>query len=132
MRTITIRLKPGQDLYAELDRFVQSGNVEAGCVLCSVGSLTHARLRLANRDTLSDFDGHFEIVSLTGTLSMHGSHLHVSISDEDGQTLGGHLSEGCIVYTTVELVLAVFDDVIYRRELLPNDSGYEELVVLPR
>ncbi len=132
MRTRTIRLKPGQDLYAELDRFVRSGGVEAGCVLCSVGSLTHARLRLANRDTLSDFGGHFEIVSLTGTLSTHGSHLHMSISDEDGRTLGGHLAEGCIVYTTVELVVAIFDDVIYRRELLPNDSGYEELVVVPR
>src|SRR5512143_156531 len=123
MQTSTFRLKPGQDLYAELEDFVHSGSVEAGCVLCSVGSLTHARLRLANRDAPSDFGGHFEIVSLTGTLSTHGSHLHMSISDEEGRTLGGHLVQGCTVYTTVELVVANFEDVIYRRELLPDDSG---------
>ncbi len=49
-----------------------------------------------------------------------------------GMTGGGHLAQGCTAYTTVELAVAVFDGVIYRRELLPDDSGYEELVVVPR
>jgi predicted DNA-binding protein with PD1-like motif len=53
----------------------------------------------------------------------------MSISDEDGKTLGGHLGPGCKIYTTAEIVLAAFEDVIYKRELLENDSGYEELVV---
>src|SRR5512142_390620 len=132
MRTTSIRLRPAQDLYGEIDHFLQANGVEAGCVLCSVGSLRHARLRLADREQASDLDGPFEIVSLTGTLSTHGSHLHISISDGDGRTTGGHLLPGCSVYTTVELVLASFDDVIYKRELLPNDSGYEELVIYPR
>ena len=57
----------------------------------------------------------FEIVSVTGTVSIHGSHIHVSISDEDGKTIGGHLVSGCKIYTTVEIVLAVFDDVVYKR-----------------
>jgi predicted DNA-binding protein with PD1-like motif len=97
-------------------------------VLSGVGSLAHARLRLANRDLDSEYDGHFEIVSITGTVSIHGSHLHIAVSDGDGKTIGGHMESGCKIYTTAEIVIAVFNDVIYEREFA-EDSGYEELVV---
>jgi len=129
MRSFTFRLKPGQDLFDSIEGFVKENSILAGCVLSSVGSFTHATLRLANREYNNEYEGHFEIVSMTGTVSVNGSHLHISISDGDGVTVGGHLVSGCKIYTTAEIVLAVFDDVIYQRELLENDSGYEELVV---
>ena len=129
MKTHTFRLKPGQDLFDSVESFAADNNIEAGCVLSSVGSLTHAVLRLANRGYHSEYEGHFEIVSMTGTVAMSGSHIHVSISDGDGVTIGGHLVSGCKIYTTAEIVLAEFDDLVYKRELLENDSGYEELVV---
>jgi predicted DNA-binding protein with PD1-like motif len=66
---------------------------------------------------------------MTGTVAVSGSHIHAAISDGDGVTIGGHLVSGCKIYTTAEIVLAVFDDVVYARELLEDDSGYEELVV---
>ena len=132
MRTYTFRLKPGQDLLYEIEQLAHVQAIEAGCILCSVGSLMHASFRLANREFTSQFEGPFEVVSLTGTVSVHGSHLHLSVSDGEGKTIGGHLMEGCTVYTTAEIVVAAFDDVIYRRELLQDDSGYEELVVRPR
>jgi predicted DNA-binding protein with PD1-like motif len=131
MQTYTFRLTPGQDLFESLQAFVNEKHIEAGCVLCGVGSLAHATLRLADRAHHSEYDGHFEIVSLTGTLSVHGSHLHISIADGNGATLGGHLVPGCRVYTTGEIVLAHFPEEIYRREL-SSDSGYEELVVYSR
>jgi hypothetical protein len=62
-------------------------------------------------------------------MSIHGSHIHVAISDGGGVTVGGHLVSGCKIYTTAEIVIASFEDVVYKRELLENDSGYEELVV---
>ena len=128
MQTFTFRLKSGQDLFNEIEAVVAEKNIEAGCVLSAVGSLTHATLRLANREYYSEYDGHFEIVSMTGTVSVHGSHLHISISDGDGKTIGGHLVPGCKIYTTAEMVLGIFDDVVYKREYA-EDSGYEELVV---
>ena len=128
MQAFTFRLKPGQDLFNEIEAVVAKQNIEAGCVLSAVGSLTHAALRLANRDYYSEYDGHFEIVSITGTVSIHGSHLHISISDEDGKTIGGHLVPGCKIYTTAEMVLGIFEDVVYKREYT-EDSGYEELSV---
>ena len=129
MKTYTFRLKPGQDLLDEIESFVKTYNIEAGCILSSVGSLTHAVIRLANRDIYSEFNGHFEIISLNGTVSVNGSHLHISISDSRGSTIGGHLVSGCRIYTTAEIVIAAFDGVIYRREFA-EDSGYDELVVI--
>jgi uncharacterized protein len=130
MQTYTFRLKPGQDLWDEIEAFARDHGVQAGCILCGVGSLTHATLRLANRDSYNHYQGHFEMVSITGTVSVHGSHIHIAISDGDGKTLGGHLVPGCKIYTTAEIVLAVFPEVAYRREMC-EQSGYEELVVEP-
>ena len=124
----SFRLKPTQDLFNEIDAFAAENKIEAGVILSGVGSLTHATLRLANRGFYTEYDGHFEIVSLTGTVSVHGSHLHISISDGDGKTTGGHLVPGCRIYTTAEIVIGEVEDAIYKREFAP-DSGYEELVV---
>jgi predicted DNA-binding protein with PD1-like motif len=128
MQNYTFRLKPGQDLFDSIQAFVMEQHVEAGCIISGVGSLRHAALRLANREHTSQYQGPFEIVSITGTVSVHGSHLHISISDGDGKTIGGHFESGCKIYTTAEIVLAVFRDVVYKREFA-EDSGYEELTV---
>ncbi len=129
MRTLSFRLKPRQDFLDSIEEVVRQNNIEAGCILSGVGSFTHATLRLANRKTYNEYEGHFEIVSVTGTISIHGSHIHVSMSDGDGVTIGGHLVPGCKIYTTAEIVLGIFDDVVYKREKLENDTGFEELVV---
>ena len=128
MENYTFRLKPGHDLIDSIEAFAQEKNIEAGCVISGVGSLAHATLRLANRDFHTDYEGYFEIVSITGLVSVHGSHVHISISDGDGKTIGGHLVPGCKIYTTAEIVILAFADVIYKREFA-EDSGYDELVV---
>lgn len=130
MQNYTFRLTPGQDLFESIQAFAMEQHVEAGCILSGVGSLSHAAIRLANREYISEYQGPFEIVSITGTVSVHGSHLHISISDGDGRTIGGHFEVGCKIYTTAEIVIAVFRDSIYKREFA-EDSGYEELVVYP-
>jgi predicted DNA-binding protein with PD1-like motif len=67
--------------------------------------LTQYFIRFANQKTPSNGVGHFEILSLAGTMGPQGLHLHICLANEKGQTLGGHLMEGCLVYTTVELVI---------------------------
>ena len=126
LKTITIRLKPGQDLMGEMDQLAQKHQLKAACVLTCVGSLTTAVLRFANQSHTETLRGHFEIVSLTGTLSVHGSHYHISIADEKGQVYGAHLMEGCKVYTTAEIVIGVIEGVSYQRTIC-EESGYPEL-----
>ena len=128
IQAYTFRLKPDQDLNKEIEAFVEEKGIEAGCILACVGSLKKATLRLANRGDYNTYEGHFEIVSLTGTVSTHGSHLHISISNEEGYTIGGHLVDGCLIYTTAEIVIAVFPEIVYKREDCAI-SGYPELVI---
>ncbi len=129
MKIYTFRIKPNQDLFDSIEAFIAEKKIETGCVLSSVGSLTRAVLRLANRKFDNEYEGHFEIVSMTGSVALCGSHIHISIADGNGVTIGGHLVSGCKIYTTAEIVPAVFNDVAYARELLEDDSGYKELVV---
>ena len=94
------RLKPGQDLKQEIQKLVTEKQIKAGWISTCVGSLTNYTIRFANQSDGSRDSGYFEIVSLTGTVSVNGSHIHISISDSSGKTIGGHLMDGCKIYTT--------------------------------
>lgn len=131
LQPIALRLQPGQDLKLELDRLVTTRNIDAACILTCVGSLTTAVLRYANEDQAVQLTGHFEIVSLTGTLSKHGSHYHIAIADGTGQTTGAHLLEGSKIYTTAEIVIGILREVNFLRTL-DRQTGYSELEITPR
>lgn len=111
-----IRLKPGDDLKLSIQRFVDANEITAGWLASCAGSLTEYRIRFAHTPTGNTGSGHFEIVSLSGTLSTNGSHLHISISDSTGQTIGGHLLDGCIVYTTAEIIIQSTAAFLFTRE----------------
>ena len=128
MQALALRLRPNQDLKAELDDFAKKHGLEAACVLTCVGSLCQAVLRLADQHDVTEYVRKFEIVSLTGTLSQRDSHYHISLSDGEGQLIGGHLWEGCLIYTTAEIVIGLLQDVRFVREF-DAESGYDELVV---
>jgi predicted DNA-binding protein with PD1-like motif len=72
-----------------------------------------------------------EIISLAGTLSVNGSHFHISVSDSEGVLTGGHLKEGCIVRTTAEIVVTIMDDLIFTREQ-DTITGFRELRISPK
>ena len=128
IQAVTIRLKPGEDLKTMLDRFAASNKIKAACIITCVGSLEKACIRYANEPNTDTITGKREIVSLTGTLAESGSHLHISISDSTGKTIGGHLKEGSLVYTTAEIVIAILPDLIYSREV-DSTYGYKELSI---
>lgn len=115
-KTHAFRLKPGQDLRKEIEAFVKKENIKAGWMVTCVGSLTEANLRLANQPGGTAYKGHFEIVSLVGTLSTAGCHLHLAFSDSTGRTIGGHLLTGSVVYTTAEIVIGESKDLVFTRE----------------
>ncbi len=128
MKVFAMRLKPGEDLKVMLDNFIKEHHIKAACMITCCGSLQQATIRYADKKDASVLKGKFEIVSLTGTLSETGSHLHISISDENGQTIGGHLKEGTIVYTTAEIVIGILSEYEFDRAL-DSISGYNELFI---
>ena len=126
--THAIRLKPGEDLKESIDKLVKEKGLKAGWVVTCAGSLTDYMIRFANQPAGSSGNGHFEIVSLTGTISINGSHLHISISDSAGKTIGGHLMPGCKIYTTAEIVLQTTDKYEFAREK-DGTTKWEELQI---
>jgi predicted DNA-binding protein with PD1-like motif len=131
MRTLAVRLRPGEDLKEALAALVAGERIQAGYILTCVGSLGRLALRLAGARRRYEAEGSFEIVSLVGTLGQGDMHVHLSASDAEGRTLGGHLINGCVVRTTAELVVAVDERYVFDREPDPG-TGFAELVVRER
>ena len=123
-----LRLKPNQDLKQEIEAFVKKENIEAGWIMTCVGSLTQVNLRYANQPEGTKSNGHFEIVSLVGTVSVNGSHIHLSMSDSLGVTKGGHLLNENLIYTTAEIVIGESKNHVFAREK-DGSTPWEELQV---
>lgn len=131
LRAIVLRLGPGDELSQKLQELVEREQIEAGFIMTCVGSLTQAQVRFADHPTPTKLEGKFEIVSLVGTVAKSGSHLHITLADEQGRTIGGHVKPGNLVYTTAEIVVGVVTDARFAREPDPK-SGYNELVIYPK
>ena len=127
-KVYALRLKPGEDLRNGIDLIVKEKNIVAGWINTCVGSLTDYHIRFANQQEGSRASGHFEIVSLTGTVSVNGNHLHISISDSTGKTIGGHLLGGCKIYTTAEIVIGITSAYEFKREK-DETTSWKELQI---
>lgn len=128
METLPIRLNPGQDLRRALEAAVAAQGCSAGFVIAGIGSLVQARLRLAGVPNPRLIKGATEIVTLTGSIAVNGSHLHATLATPSGKVMGGHLAYGCTVRTTAEVLLALLRDWEFRRE--PDSlTGFDELSV---
>lgn len=130
MNVVPLRLQPGDDLRHCLEAWMGGQQEQAGCVISAVGSLSVAQLRLAGATETTTIGGELEILSLAGTLSPEGSHLHIAIADSNGAVIGGHLCAGSRVRTTAEIVVGLLPQWRFCRELDPA-TGYRELRIQP-
>lgn len=133
MKLYATRLREGDDLKEAIVAFVQANKLANATIVSAVGSLSKAKLRMAGaspeKQDVREYEGVFEIVSLIGTVDKNGnSHLHISILDKDGNVIGGHLKDGSIVHTTVELVVASDDNLIFERKI-DEATGFDELSI---
>lgn len=131
MKVFAVRLHPDQDLKQALTDFANAEHLQAGFLLSAIGSLKQVCLRFANQPTGTQLTGHYEVIALNGTLSVHGVHLHAAIADAHGQTFGGHLDRGCLIYTTAEIVIGEAEHLVFHRQ--PDaQTGSLELTITPR
>ncbi|MCS5704993.1 DNA-binding protein [Synechococcus sp. FGCU-3] len=131
MKVVPLRLQPGDDLRRSLEAWMGEQQEQAGCLISAVGSLSLAQLRLAGATQATAIHGELEIVSLSGTLSPDGAHLHIAVSDSKGAVIGGHLCAGSLVRTTAELMIGLLPEWQFRRMLDPA-TGHAELQIRAR
>lgn len=118
--TIVARIDKGEEILEQLQRIAQRENVLLAEVsaLGAVNDITVGVFNTAEKKYYANhFQGTFEIVSLTGTVStMNGTyyaHIHMSAGDEKGMVFGGHLNRA-VVSATCEMVIRVIDGQVDR------------------
>ena len=96
METLPLQLEPGQDLHSTLAELAAQQQL-SGFVLGVVGNLSQACFRCPGQQQPTLMQGELEVITLNGTFSPSGVHLHLSLSDGACQVWGGHLEPGTVV-----------------------------------
>jgi uncharacterized protein len=130
MQIYVLRLLPDQDIKERLISFLSDNQLSAAAIISAVGSVKAYVIRVSDGFTVIRAFENREIVSLSGILTTDGIHVHGSLSGLDGGVIGGHLMEGCLVNTTLEVVLMSLEDDLTRK--FDANTGYKELVVKKR
>lgn len=129
MKEHVIKLMPGEDILESLARYCLKHQIEAAYVATCVGSLASVSFRKGISRSMVSFEGPFEIVSMVGTLSKSGMHIHASVSDESFNVKGGHIVVGCPVQSTAEIVIVELEEHHLSRSI-DDLSGYKELKIV--
>lgn len=125
-RVHTLRMLPGDDVRLSLQSWCELNGIEAAAIVSAVGSLSHAHIRFGGKQDGAFVEGNLEVCALSGTLSKHGMHVHLAVADGDGRMTGGHMLQGCLVRTTLEVVIQEIGGVRFARR--PDErTGYDEL-----
>ncbi len=109
MRSRTLKLLPGNDLRSCIEKVGVTSN-SSGFVLGVVGNLSRAAFQCPGRSQPTVLEGNLEIITLNGTFSPEGVHLHLSLSDGDCQVWGGHLEPGTLVLKGADILLALIGE----------------------
>ena len=119
--TIILRLDPGEEICESLIKLADVENIELAEIsgLGAVNEITTGVFDTVNKEYhANNFEGTFEIVSLTGTLTrMDGKpylHAHMSAGDAKGRVFGGHLNRAR-VSATAEIVVRRIDGQVSRK-----------------
>lgn len=128
MNFLPLRLPPGADLRRSIEAAALPEGAGGAFVASGIGSLVDPRIRLAGAAAETVMQGDYELLSLSGSVTRDGAHLHLAVADARGRVTGGHLVYGNEVRTTAEVLLVVLFDWTLSREQDPR-TGFKELVV---
>lgn len=118
--TIIARIDKGEEILEQVKEIALKENIKLASIqaLGAIGQFTAGVFLTDQKKYLAnEWEGCFEIVSLTGTVNtMNGefySHLHISAGNEKGEVFGGHLNRA-IVSATCEMVIHVIPGTVDR------------------
>lgn len=142
-RIIWVRLGAGADLIKSITKIAEEEGITSGIIISGVASLRKAVLRLPlvfpkefpmtdDQRTTVEYEGApMEVLSITGNITKQGNkpsvHLHATITagKEQGKAFGGHVVEGCVVYSLAEIAIAVTEGFEAVRKMDPFTKGLE-------
>jgi glutaredoxin-related protein len=108
LRSVPLHLGAGSDIRRSLESLAVELNA-SGFVLGVVGNLSQASFQCPGQAGPTILEGDLEIITLQGTISPQGVHLHLSFSDGACQVWGGHLEPGTLVQKGADLLVGLLE-----------------------
>ncbi|MDA1001040.1 MAG: DNA-binding protein [bacterium] len=134
-RVLAIRMAPGDDLFGTTLKICKEKGVKAGVIVSAAASLQKAVLRnvwqFPDPFPINDecriftpLNGPLELLQMSGNITqtekgepyLH-AHVTISLGRPEATCFGGHLVEGCTIFSTCELIVAELEDVALMRLL---------------
>lgn len=117
-----LRVEIGEEIQEALRQFAQAVGLKAAFYQ-GIGTLAQVELAFFCVEVKGYdrkfFDDKYELITLMGNLSSHDGvivpHTHVTLSDQNFQTISGHLVRG-IVPVTAEVFVTTLDLALTRKE----------------
>ena len=102
---VFIKLLPDENLNIELKNACKKHNVKTAVILSGIGQLKETEIGYfkAKGDYLAEkINKPYEILMLTGNICKnageHILHLHITLGDENKNTIGGHFIDGKVAW----------------------------------
>lgn len=118
--TIVARIDRGEEILQQLEVIAKKENIKLANInaLGATNKFIVGVYKTKEKKYYANvFEGDFEIVSLTGTITTmnneYYSHIHMSAGNEKGEVFGGHLNKA-FVSATCEMVINIIDGHVSR------------------
>lgn len=121
LKTVAVRLEPGKDLLEGLEEAAAESGINNGLILTGIGSLEYVMFCDVEKTEEApagyaygepiEKDGPIELISLNGVICHEPEgetnlHVHITMSDVEGNAFGGHLTYGTKVLITADIIIA--------------------------
>lgn len=119
--TMVVRMDKGEEILEQLKAVAEREQVKLAEV-SALGAVNDFTVGVFHTDEkkyyANSFQGSYEIVSLTGTVTTKDgafyAHIHMSAGDAEGKVFGGHLNRA-VVSATCEMIIRVISGQVERR-----------------
>ena len=112
---IIVRIDKGEEVLDKIKEIALKENIKLATVTAigATNDFTVGVYKVSEKKYYSNnFQGDFEIVSLTGTINTMNNefytHIHMSAGNSQGEVFGGHLNRA-IISATCEMVIDILD-----------------------
>ena len=119
-QTIIVRMDKGEDIVEQVKNVALKEKIKLASIsaLGAINEFTVGVFKTKEKKYYAnEFNGDYEIVSLTGTINTmndeYYSHMHLSAGNDQGQVFGGHLNKA-IVSATCEMVIQIINGEVDR------------------
>ncbi|HJC62796.1 MAG TPA: DNA-binding protein [Candidatus Blautia merdavium] len=119
--TVYLRLDPGEEILEEVEKLAEKEKIALAQIsgIGAVNDFTAGVYNTVSKEYHSiRFQGAYEIVSLSGTVTQKDGevylHIHMSAGDEEGKVSGGHLNRA-VISATGEIVLQITEGTVERK-----------------